>query len=104
MPTDEFDRRIAGRIALRVEYPGAEEVYIDVDVGTDLTRLELSLAQLFGSEVKRAERLWWRTPEGVMAPIAPENPTDPQPIGALLEHGALYSVILAADRPTIRGG
>lgn len=92
------------RVALRVEYTGTEEVYVDVDVGTDLTRLELALAQLFGSEITMPERLWTRTPTGDMEPVGARNPPAPQPIGGLLEAGHLFSVILSADRPPVRGG
>lgn len=96
-------RIIENRVALVVAYDGAEDVWLDVDVGTDLTRLELSLAQLFGSEEKNVERLWTRIGGGVMEVIGEADPPHPQPIGGLLGRGELHMVTLAVFRPITRG-
>lgn len=91
------------RVALRVAREGSETVWMDVDVGTDITRLELALGQLYGSTDQRAERLWV-VADGEMRPIGPENPREHEPIGNLLLAGELHSLTLAVDQPLIRGG
>lgn len=89
------------RVALIVEFDGAEEIWLDVDQGLDLTTLELAMSQLFNSA--GADR-FWRLEDGEMMPVGAADPPEHEPIGQLLETGQLHRVRLSDDRPPVRGG
>lgn len=91
----------ATRVALVVEFKGAEDIWMDLDRGMCARRIQEAARELFDTD--GGTWLWCRD-EGRSIRMAPDSAADPLPIGGLLEAGQLHRVILAAEEPPIRGG
>lgn len=90
---------VAKRVALIIECEGCEDVWVDLDRGSDARRIQDAARKLF--DVGEGSWLWYRD-EGRMIRVVGGDGDD-QPIGGLLAAGELHRVILSAEAPPVRG-